>query len=155
MFCDLPECINFTRKQFIELLEIPIKESPFIFDNELYIQTDGASMGFCLGPPFAYVFSCFHEDKWIDDCPDFFKPVLYKRFFDDTFLLFNILDHDLLFLIYLNYKHKNIKFTCDITTGFRSLMYSCQEKTEKSRLQFIVNRRSQVWTYTSCLLFPV
>ena len=47
------------------------------------------------------------------NCPIDFKPVLYRRYVDDTFLLFNSRDHVQLFLTYLNSQHPNINFTFD------------------------------------------
>ena len=40
-----------------------------------------------------------------------FKPFIYRRYVDDTFLLFKDLDHITQFLDYLNSKHANIRFT--------------------------------------------
>ena len=42
-----------------------------------------------------------------------FKPIHYRRYVDDTFLLFRSPDHVLPFLNYLNTRHPNIQFTCD------------------------------------------
>ena len=63
LFNDSPKFMDFTPNQFKELLEIAVKESPFIFNNKVYMQTDGVAMGSCLGPTFANVFLCFHEKK--------------------------------------------------------------------------------------------
>ncbi|KAG1655902.1 hypothetical protein GQR58_024281 [Nymphon striatum] len=70
-------------------------------------------MGLPLGPTFANIFMCYHEQKWLLDCPPEFKPALYRRYIDDTFLLFNEKSHVDSFLLYLNSKHNNIKFTCE------------------------------------------
>ena len=43
-----------------------------------------------------------------------FKPIHYKRYVDDTFLVFKNTNQIKFFLDYLNCKHPNIKFTCDI-----------------------------------------
>ena len=37
-------------------------ESVFIFNNEVYQQKDGVAMGSSLGPSFANVFLCHHEE---------------------------------------------------------------------------------------------
>ena len=42
------------------------------------------------------------------------KPVVYRKFVDDTVLLFRTTDHVEKFKIYLNKQHKNIKFTSEI-----------------------------------------
>ena len=51
---------------------------------------------------------------WLRNCPYGFKPVIYKRFVDDTFLLFRSKDHIEKFRAYLNCQHPNIKFTSEI-----------------------------------------
>ena len=46
-------------------------------------------MGQPLGPIFANNNSmCFYEKKWLEKCPDDFRPVFYKRYIDDTFIFF-------------------------------------------------------------------
>ena len=65
-------------------------------------------MGQPLGPTFANIFMCFHEKKWLEECQDDFRPVLYKRYIDDTFILFKDKSHAPLFLNYLNNQHRNI-----------------------------------------------
>ena len=70
-------------------------------------------MGLPLGPTFANLFLCFHEKKWLEECPSEFKPIIYRRYIDDTFLLFKTQENAKKFLDYLNTKHRNIKFTCE------------------------------------------
>ena len=105
---------NFSRTQLKSILELTAKNSFFIFNNKLYRQLDGVAMGTPCGPTLANIFLCFYESKWLQDCPQSFKPKLYRRYVDDTFLLFNSQNHINQFLNYLNNKHANIKFTCDM-----------------------------------------
>ena len=46
-------------------------------------------MGSPLGPTLTYAFLCFHEQIWLSECPDEFKPVYCKRYADDIFVLFH------------------------------------------------------------------
>ena len=109
------EVVNgFTRSQLRELLFLATKECYFLFNNTLYKQIDGVSMGSCLGPSLANIFMCYMERKWLSDCPPEFKPLLYKRYVDDTFLVFETHDQIPRFLDYLNSKHNNIEFTADV-----------------------------------------
>ena len=101
-------------EHFKKLLELAVTNTFFIFDGKYYEQTEGLGMGLPLGPTFANVFLCFHETNWIKDCPDLFRPIMYKRYVDDTFMLFSDPDHPKMFLDYLNSKHPNIKFTMDL-----------------------------------------
>ena len=68
-------------------------------------------MGSPLRPSSVNAFLCFHEQTLLNDCPEDFKPVYFRRYVDDTFALFRSPDHLKKFTNYLNSKHKNIKFT--------------------------------------------
>ena len=63
---------------------------------------DGVAMGSPLGPTFANIFLSYYEQIWLKKCPYEFKPVIYKRYVDDTFLLFWSKDHTEKFRGYLN-----------------------------------------------------
>ena len=71
-------------------------------------------MGSPLEPTLANVFMCHFENIWLENCPSHFKPIVYRRFVDETFLLFQSKDHVEKFRNYLNKQHKNIKFTSEI-----------------------------------------
>ena len=47
-------------------------------------------------------------------CPPEFRPVIYKRYVDDTFLLFQNINQIEKFKYYLNLQHANIKVTYEI-----------------------------------------
>ena len=97
-----------------ELLSLATNNSLFLFNNDLYRQVDGLAMGSPLGPALANAFLCFFEDKWLDECPDEFCPLYYRRYIDDTFIIFKSPSHVSQFLQYLNSRHKNITFTHEI-----------------------------------------
>ena len=103
------------------LLNIAAKESYFLFNQRIYQQIDGVAMGSPLGPTFANIFMSFHEKKWLENCPTDFKPLLYRRYVDDTFLLFSDGSHIMQFLHYLNSKHQNIKLLVKPKTRTPSL----------------------------------
>ena len=67
-------------------------------------------MGSPLGQSLAKGFLCFHEQIWLNDCPEDFKPVYCRRLVDDMFSLVRSADHLEAFASYLNSKHKNIEF---------------------------------------------
>ena len=106
--------LGLSREYFKRLLELSVTNSIFLFNNALYKQIDGLGMGLSLSPTFANIFLCYYESIWLQDCPSDFKPVLYRRYVDDTFLQFRDPAHANLFLNYLNSKHQNISFTCEI-----------------------------------------
>ena len=93
---------GFDRSEFTKLLSISVKNCHFIFNGKIYQQIDGVAMGSPLGPLFANIFMSFHEKSWIHNCPSAFKPLMYRRYVDDCFLLFTFLHHVPLFLSYLN-----------------------------------------------------
>ena len=51
------------------------------------------SNGFPLKTNFCQYFFSYHEQIWLKNCPCECKPVIYKRYVDDTFLLFRSKDH--------------------------------------------------------------
>ena len=70
-------------------------------------------MGSSLGPTLANAFLCFHEQIWLNECPDEFKPVYYRRYVDDICVLFRSPDYLQKFKNYINSRHRNISFTCE------------------------------------------
>ena len=63
------------KSEFQELLSLATKESYFIFNKLFYKQIDDVAMGSPLGPTLANAFLCFDEKKWLEQCPEKFKPV--------------------------------------------------------------------------------
>ena len=105
---------SFNKKQFKNLLDLTIKNTNYLFNNKFYEQVDGVGMGQPCAPTLADIFLIHHESKWLNDCPPEYKPIYYKRYVDDTFLLFKDSSHITPFLNYLNNKHEKIKFTHEL-----------------------------------------
>ena len=104
---------HFFMDDFRKLLELATLDNYFLFNDTIYNQVDGVAMGSPLGPTLANAFMCHMESKWLQECPIDFKPDFYKRYVDDTFLIFNNESHVKHFLNYLNSKHDCIKFTSE------------------------------------------
>ena len=104
---------NMPKEDFRNLLKLATEDSHFIFDNVYYKQIDGLAMGCPLSATLANIFLCFHERKWLDDCPPDFKPLYYKRYVDDTFIILKNENQARQFLSYMNSKHPKIKFTIE------------------------------------------
>ena len=49
--------------------------------------------------------------KWLEQCPNEFKPVFYRTYVDDIFVLFESAEHLLKFHAYLNTCHPNMSFS--------------------------------------------
>ena len=62
-----------SKRDLFKLLETATSKSSFIFDYLLY----------------KYAFWCHYEKEWLDNCPIHFRPVIYKRYVDDIFVLFS------------------------------------------------------------------
>ena len=108
---------GFNKTSFHKLLSFAVTNCIFLFNGKYFKQTDGVAMGNPLGPTLANAFLVFHESKWLNECPENFKPLLYRRYIDDTFLVFKSEAHIPLFLDYLNSRHVNIKFTCEVESN--------------------------------------
>ena len=76
------------KQQVLEMLSLTTKENVILFDQKYSSQIDGVVMGSPLGPTLANIFPCYHETMWLKICPKSFKPVYYKRYVDDIFVLF-------------------------------------------------------------------
>ena len=53
-----------------------------------------------LQPSLANAFLCHYEKLWLDSCPLEFKPVVYRRYVDDIFVLFKSKDHSFDWVVY-------------------------------------------------------
>ena len=71
----------------------------------------GVAMYSPLGPALADAFLGHYEQIWLNDCPNEFKPVYFKRYVDNIFVLFQSPHHVEKFNEYLNTKHTIIKFS--------------------------------------------
>ena len=67
-----------------------------------------------LGPTLANIFLCYLEKVLLQNFPCEFKPVIYRNYVGDTFLLFCLKHHIEKFRNYLNRQHENIRFTSEI-----------------------------------------
>ena len=83
----------------------------FLFNNEVFRQIDGVSMGSCLAPSLANLFLAHLEKDWHQHE---YSPKLYKRYVDDIFLVFNDKKHIEQFLELVNKVHSNLKFTVEV-----------------------------------------
>ena len=108
---------NFSKDSFRELFSRTMSESLFLFDQEFYKQHDAVAMGSPLGLTLSNVFLCYHGKIWLQNCPSEFKTVIYKKYFDDTFLLFRSKHHIEKFRNYLNRQHINTRFTSETENG--------------------------------------
>ena len=84
---------NINKNQFEKLLRAALCNNYSLLDGIVYQQIDGIAMGSPLGPRLANAFLAYYEQIWLNDCPNEFKPVYYKRYVDDIFVLFRSPHH--------------------------------------------------------------
>ena len=88
LFQDRNHADNLLKDSFCELHTMTMPESLILFDQQFCKQRDGVAMSSPLGPTLAKVFLCYHEKILLQNCTSEYKPVIYIRYVDDTFLLF-------------------------------------------------------------------
>ena len=77
---------------------------------------------------------CHFKNIWLENCPSHFKPIVYRRVFDDTFLLFQSKDHVEKFRKYLNKQHKNTKSTSEIDENSSLSFLDIKIRRESNKL---------------------
>ena len=105
---------KFNRTQYRKLLSFAVKDTHFVFNGQLFDQIDGVAMGSPLGLSLANIFMCTLQQRYLNECPSEFKPVLYRRYVDDTFFLFRSRSDIEKFSDHINSYHPNIKFTVEL-----------------------------------------
>ena len=71
-------------------------------------------MGSPLGPTLANAFLSHHEKIWLERCVQEIKPLFYRRYVDDTFVLFESQDKLIKFRDYFNGFHPNMSFSHEV-----------------------------------------
>ena len=101
------------RRELKKLLCLARKGSYFVSNSLLYKQTDGVAMGSPVGPLLANAFLSYHGKSWLSNCLQRFKPVFYRRYVDDIFILFKLNDHFKYFQDFLNSCHIHMLFSME------------------------------------------
>ena len=77
LFSNASHVLGLTKDLFKTLLELASMNTFFIFNEKYYLQKDGVGMGLPLGPSFANLFLCHHEQRWLSSCPKNYKRAHY------------------------------------------------------------------------------
>ena len=104
--------LNITRKDLKTPFLFATSQTHFVFNSKFYNQIDGVAMGSRLPPVLANIFMGFHESKWLNEY-NLNKPKFYLRYVVDILAAFDNKQDSLNFLIFLNNRHPNIKFTIE------------------------------------------
>ena len=105
------------RRVFTNILKL-CSESVFLYKGMAYKQIDGVAMGSPLAPLLANWFVANIEDKILSDTTlNYCKPVIYKRYVDDIFAVFQSGTERDEFFKNLNEAHPNLTFTMETSTS--------------------------------------
>ena len=92
------------------LFSFATTQSHFLFNDFIYDQMDGVTMGSPLAPILANLFMGHHEKSWLENYKDS-KILIYRRYVDDIFCAFDNEHNVMLFFDFISAQHPNIKFT--------------------------------------------
>ena len=124
-----------------EMLELILKENSFKFNGKHYLQTHGTAMGTKVAVAFANIFMSVIETEII--LHSSIKPLVWKRYIDDIFSLWNIDTKDIdLFLEQANNYHPTIKFTAEISDTEITYLDTCVYKGERFKRESILDVRT-------------
>ncbi|MEL7307661.1 MAG: reverse transcriptase domain-containing protein, partial [Pseudomonadota bacterium] len=96
------------------LLKLACSDVLFSFNNKLFVQHDGMSMGSILGPTMAAFALDMIEAKFQNYQGN--HPLVYYRYVDDCLALFTSQKDAEDFLLFLNSHHPDLKFTIEYET---------------------------------------
>ena len=104
--------LKITKRELKQLFSFATSGTHFMFSGSFYDKIDGISMGSPLGPVLANLLMGYHEKKWLQEF-DKGKILMYKRYVDDIFCMFENEKDAENFFEFLNCQHKSIKFTLE------------------------------------------
>ena len=123
------------------MLELILKENSFKFNGKHYLQTHGTAMGTKVAVAFANIFMSVIETEII--LHSSIKPLVWKRYIDDIFSLWNIDRKDIdLFLEQANNYHPTIKFTAEISDTEITYLDTCVYKGQRFKRESILDVRT-------------
>ena len=115
--------LNLSKQDLVDLLEGTTKDQLFLFNGQLYEQTEGVAMGSPLGPLLANVFMCSIEEALDREGK---MPSYYRRYVDDTLTIMPNKTSANNFLETLNQCNSSVKFTMEIENNCMLLFLGTQ-----------------------------
>ena len=95
----------------------------------------------------------FMESNWLNECPPDFKPMYYRRYVDDSFLLFKSEDQISHFQNYRNNKQPNIKLTCERENNCNLDFVDCLVTRKNNKFESISTHRKETFSGLSSSYF--
>lgn len=140
------QCLTCNNKDHMRwLIETATSHTHFHFNNKIYSQVSGVSMGSPLGPLLADLFLTHLEKKFLNDLRNY-GVVFYKRYVDDIFAIIKEETDITQLKTLLNSYHPSIQLTAELENE-KSLPF----------LDILINRRSSIaqsWFNTSVYRKP-
>lgn len=133
------------------LTRLVLELNSFEFNQEYFRQISGTAMGTKLAPNYANIFMGELETEFLSQTP--LKPLLYRRYIDDIFLIWTHSEDELLnFIDTYNTVHPNIHFThtySQVTVNFLDVTIIIEDDKLSTTLYRKPTDRQQYLHYQS------
>ena len=124
-----------------EMLRLILKENSFQFLGKNYLQTHGTAMGTKMAVSFANIFMSAIEKEIISLSSK--KPLVWKRYIDDIFSLWNIKKDEInAFIETANRYHSTIRFTAEISDKEITFLDTCVYKGSRFEQDSVLDLRT-------------
>ena len=124
-----------------DMLRLILRETSFQFVGKNYLQVQGTAVGTKMAVAFANIFMSAIETEIINKSPH--KPLVWKRFIDDIFSLWNVDKEEIYSFIELaNNHHPTIKFTAEVSETETAFLDTCIYKGERFKKESILDVRT-------------
>ena len=107
--------INLSLTEFLEGISVFLDSTVFTFNNKFYRQLIGSPMGSCSSPMFGELIINSLEESCLNTLKN--TVIFYRRYVDDTFIVFKDTDSDLVLNTFNSYDNDNLlRFTMENET---------------------------------------
>ena len=122
-------------------LRLILQENSFQFNGKNYLQTHGTAMGTKMAVAFANIFMAKVETDILSQ--SVIKPLVWKRFIDDIFSLWNVSRDEISkFIEQANKHHPTIKFTAEISETETTFLDTNVYKGERFKKAAVLDVRT-------------
>ena len=121
-----------------QALRLILQETSFEFNGKNYLQTHGTAVGTKLAVSFANIFMAKVETDILSQSVT--KPLVWKRFIDDVFSLWDVSREKITNFIELaNKHHPTIKFTAEISDTETTFLDTKVNKGERLKKEAVLD----------------